>query len=52
MDVGSMPNDGGFLSNISKREADEIKATDVTASKYLRRIIGAFGFGLGGAAHC
>jgi hypothetical protein len=41
MDVGSMPNDGGFLSNISKREADEIKATDVTASKYLRRIIGA-----------
>ena len=41
MDVGSMPNDGGFLSNISKQEADEIRATDKIASKYLRRIIGA-----------
>ena len=41
MDVGSMPNDGGFLSNISKQEAEEIKATDITAYKYLRRIIGA-----------
>jgi hypothetical protein len=41
MDVGSMPNDGGFLSNISRQEADEINATDITASKYLRRIIGA-----------
>jgi hypothetical protein len=36
-----MPNDGGFLSNISRQEADEINATDITASKYLRRIIGA-----------
>lgn len=41
MDYGSMPNDGGFLSNISKEEAEEIQRNDPAAAKYLRRIIGA-----------
>lgn len=40
MDFGSMPNDGGFLSNISSEEAQRIRKTDPTAAKYLRRIIG------------
>lgn len=38
---GSMPNDGGFLSNISEEEADLIRKTDPIASKYLRRLVGA-----------
>lgn len=38
---GSQPNDGGFLSDISTGEAVEIRASDPTAAKYLRRIIGA-----------
>jgi type I restriction-modification system DNA methylase subunit len=41
LENGSMPNDGGYLSNISKEEADEIKLKDVIAAKYLRRIMGA-----------
>jgi type I restriction-modification system DNA methylase subunit len=41
LENGSMPNDGGYLSNISKEEADEIKAKDVIAAKYLHRIMGA-----------
>ena len=41
LENGSMPNDGGYLSNISKAEADEIKSTDSIAAKYLHRIIGA-----------
>jgi len=41
LDNGSMPNDGGFLSNISKEEADVIRLKDAVAAKYLRRIIGA-----------
>jgi hypothetical protein len=41
MDIGSMPNDGGFLSNISKAEAEEIKKKDPLAGKYLRRLMGA-----------
>ena len=36
-----MPNDGGFLSNISKEEAAEIRQNDPTAAKYLRRLVGA-----------
>jgi hypothetical protein len=38
---GSGPTDGGFLSDISVEEADEIRRTDAIASKYLRRFIGA-----------
>ena len=41
LENGSMPNDGGYLSNISKEEADEIRAKDAIATKYLRRIMGA-----------
>jgi hypothetical protein len=41
MDFGSMPNDGGNLSDISADEAGEIRKTDPVASKYLRKIIGA-----------
>jgi type I restriction-modification system DNA methylase subunit len=41
LENGSMPNDGGHLSNISKEEAAEIKARDVIAAKYLYRIMGA-----------
>jgi hypothetical protein len=41
MDYGSMPNDGGYLSNISADDAMAIEAADPIAAKYLRRIIGA-----------
>jgi len=41
MDYGSKPTDGGFLSDISPEEAEQIRATDPVAAKYLRRIIGA-----------
>jgi hypothetical protein len=40
MDNGSKPTDDGYLSNIDKEIADEIKATDLIAAKYLRRIVG------------
>jgi hypothetical protein len=41
MDFGSMPNDGGHLSDISADEAQEIRDNDPIAAKYLRKIIGA-----------
>jgi hypothetical protein len=41
MDFGSMPNDGGNLSDISSEEAAQIRASDPVAAKYLRKIIGA-----------
>lgn len=41
MQFGSMPNDGGFLSNISKDEADEIQLIDPIAFKYLKPLLGA-----------
>ena len=41
MDFGSMPNDGGHLSDINKEDADEIRRNDPIAGKYLRKIIGA-----------
>lgn len=41
MDFGSMPNDGGFLADISPEEANRIRAEDPVAAKYLRRLIGA-----------
>lgn len=41
MDFGSMPNDGGHLSDIDFHEAEEIRAKDPIAAKYLRKIVGA-----------
>ncbi|MGB2738841.1 MAG: DNA methyltransferase, partial [Candidatus Nanopelagicales bacterium] len=41
MRFGSMPRDGGHLSNISAHEAATIRATDPIAAKYLKKIIGA-----------
>jgi type I restriction-modification system DNA methylase subunit len=41
MIYGNKPTDGGFLSNISPQEAEEIRKSDWIAAKYLRRIIGA-----------
>jgi len=38
---GSMPNDGGFLSNISAEEAQSIREQDPIAAKYLKRLVGA-----------
>jgi len=40
MDFGSMPNDGGYLSDIDSEEADAIRKSDPLAAKYLRRLIG------------
>lgn len=40
MDFGSMPNDGGFLSDIDSEEAERIRSEDPLAAKYLRRLIG------------
>ena len=41
MDFGSMPNDGGHLSDISAEEADQIRKSDPVAAKYLHKLIGA-----------
>ncbi len=41
MDFGSMPNDGGHLSDISSDEAEAIRKSDLVAAKYLRKIVGA-----------
>lgn len=41
MVFGSMPNDAGNLSDISREEAQRIRDTDPTAAKYLRRLVGA-----------
>lgn len=41
VDNGNMPNDGGFLSNISAEEAEEIRKKDPIAAKYLKRLMGA-----------
>jgi hypothetical protein len=40
MDFGSMPNDGGYLSDIDADEAEAIRKSDPLAAKYLRRLIG------------
>lgn len=40
MVFGSMPNDGGHLSDISAEEAEHIRVTDPLAARYLRRLIG------------
>jgi len=41
LDNGNMPNDGGFLSNISDEEARDIRKKDPVAAKYLKRLMGA-----------
>ena len=41
MSSGNKPRDGGYLSDISIEEANEIKKTDPLAAKYLRELIGA-----------
>lgn len=41
MFFGSMPRDNGHLSNISPDEAQEIRATDPVAAKYLHKLIGS-----------
>jgi hypothetical protein len=38
---GSGPTDGGFLTDISTEEANEIRSKDAIAAKYLRKFIGA-----------
>ena len=40
MDFGSMPNDGGYLSDLDTEEAEVIRTSDPLAAKYLRRLIG------------
>lgn len=41
MDFGSMPNDGGFLSDIDFEEAERIRKADPVAAKYLHKLVGA-----------
>lgn len=41
MTSGNKPRDGGHLSDISLKEAEEIRDTDPLAAKYLRELIGA-----------
>ena len=41
MDFGSMPNDGGYLSNYSKEERDKICKKYPNANKFFRKILGA-----------
>lgn len=41
MDFGNMPNDGGFLSNYSKENKEEICKEYPKAKKLFRRILGA-----------
>ncbi len=52
MTKGSMPTDGGQLSDISEEEATGIKSSDPVAAKYLRRLIGAAELINGKARYC
>ena len=38
---GNKPRDGGYLSDISKEEAEEIRINDPLAANYLRELVGA-----------
>jgi hypothetical protein len=40
MDFGSMPNDGGFLSDIKDEDVVKIYKSDSVAAQYLRKLIG------------
>ena len=37
LENGNMPNDGGYLSNLSEDEVEKIRNSDPIASKYLRK---------------
>jgi hypothetical protein len=52
MDFGSMPNDGGFLSDIEEDDVAKIKATDPVAAQYLRTLIGGQELIHAKARHC
>ena len=41
MGSGNKPRDGGHLSDLTLEEAEEIRATDQIAAKYLRELVGA-----------
>ena len=41
MGSGNKPRDGGHLSDLTLEEAEEIRATDPIAAKYLRELVGA-----------
>ena len=41
LENGNMPNDGGFLSNLSDDDVAALKKSDPIAAKYLRRLVGA-----------
>lgn len=41
LENGNMPNDGGYLSNLSEEDAENIKKTDPVAQKFLQRLVGA-----------
>lgn len=52
MRFGSMPRDGGWLSKIDRDTAEDIRATDPVAAKYLRPLIGAEELINGGERYC
>jgi hypothetical protein len=41
MENGSMPNDNGYLSNMSQGDVASIQGFDEVAARYLRRLVGA-----------
>lgn len=41
MDFGSQPNDGGFISDLSAEQAQDILTKNPEAKKFIRRLIGA-----------
>jgi hypothetical protein len=49
---GCQPTDGGFLSNLSPEEADEIRRNDSIAARYLKRIYGSQEFIQGRVRWC
>jgi hypothetical protein len=52
MSFGSMPRDNGHISKISFAEAEEIRASDPIAAKFLRPLIGAEEMINGGDRYC
>ena len=52
MDFGSMPNDGGFLSDLEEVEVETIREKDQIAAKYIRKLIGGQELIHAKARHC
>lgn len=52
MDFGNMPNDGGYLSNYTKEQKDEICSKYPEAKELFRRILGAEEFINGKERYC